>query len=167
MKKYNPDIHHRRSIRLQNYDYSQCGAYFITICTNGKHHIFGNVSNGILALNVYGNIVNEEWLKTERVRKNVVLDEYIIMPNHLHAIIILNDDPVESGKIMHKLSEIIRSFKTFSARRINNMRKMTGLPLWQRNYYERIIRNEDELRRIQEYIINNPLDWEKDEYYET
>ena len=165
MKIYNPDKHHRRTIRLQNYDYSQSGAYFVTICTKERQNLFGKIDNDILTLNSIGEIAETEWHKTSHVRSNVELDEYIIMPNHLHGIILITNESNDTKSETGGLGEIIRAFKTFSARRINNMRKTTGVPLWQRGFYEHIIRNDDDLNRIRDYIINNPLNWTKDEYF--
>ncbi len=85
--KYNPDIHHRRSIRLKGYDYSQNGLYFITICTQNRYHLFGTITNDQMALNPIGKIAHDEWLKTESMRPNIRLHEFIVMPNHIHGII--------------------------------------------------------------------------------
>ncbi|XGB43143.1 MAG: hypothetical protein LVS60_04975 [Nodosilinea sp. LVE1205-7] len=85
--KYNPDIHHRRSIRLKGYDYSQNGLYFVTICTQNRHHLFGTITNGQMALNPMGEIVHDEWFKTASMRPNIRLHEFIVMPNHIHGII--------------------------------------------------------------------------------
>ncbi len=89
---YDPDKHHRRSIRLKEYDYSRAGTYFVTICTYNKECIFGNVINGEMRLNEYGMIVENEWVKTAEIRSNVIIDKYIVMPNHVHGIIIILDD---------------------------------------------------------------------------
>jgi len=90
--KYNPLIHHRRSIRLKGYDYSQAGAYFITICTKNRQHLFGEVVNEEMVLNEMGLIAYNEWLRTQELRPNVSLDVFVIMPNHMHGIIVINDD---------------------------------------------------------------------------
>jgi REP element-mobilizing transposase RayT len=90
--KYNPQIHHRRSIRLKGYDYSQAGAYFITICTKNRQNLFGHIENGIMILNEMGQIAYNEWLKTPEIRPNVSLDVFVVMPNHMHGIILINDD---------------------------------------------------------------------------
>jgi len=177
MTKYNPDIHHRRSIRLKGYDYSQAGLYFITICTKNREHLFGQIENGIMILNEFGEIANNEWLKTADIRDNVELLEYIIMPNHMHGIILLNDmddrrgtarraPTMQFGKpIPRSLPTIIRSFKSAVTKQINILRNMPGVPVWQRNYYEHIIRNEKSYYQIAEYIRNNPLKWQDDKYY--
>jgi putative transposase len=128
--KYNPKIHHRHSIRLRGYDYASSGAYFITICTHDRQHLFGDIVDG-----------------------KMVIDEFIIMPDHFHGILILQE-PLGTP-----ISEIIRGFKTFSAREINRLRQKQGTPVWQRNYYERIIRSQPALNRVRQYIIANPQNW--------
>ncbi|MFN3481336.1 MAG: transposase, partial [Thermodesulfovibrionales bacterium] len=170
--KSNPNIHHRRSIRLKDYDYSQAGAYFVTICTYKRQCLFGHIINGKMVLNEYGQCVEYTWKDLINHNFNILLDTFAIMPNHVHGIVILQDidnnkhtvgagsEPAPTKKPL--LFEIVRQFKTFSARRINQLRNSSGIPLWQRNYYEHIIRNEDELNKIREYIINNPLKWELD-----
>ena len=90
--KYNPEKHHRRSVRLREYDYSQPGAYFVTICTWDRECIFGNIINGEMELNEYGRIIEEEWLQTGYVRLNVEIDQYVVMPNHIHGILIITEN---------------------------------------------------------------------------
>ncbi len=171
-----PAIHHRRSIRLRGYDYSQAGAYFITICTHNRECLFGAVGAGSkpalssikpaqspdsMVLNEYGEIVKDTWEDLINHVDGIELDAFGIMPNHVHGVIVF----IGAGK--HTLSEIVRQLKTFSARRINRKRGSQGLPVWQRNYYEHIIRNEDDLARIREYIANNPANWQSDENYQA
>jgi REP element-mobilizing transposase RayT len=160
--KYDPQRHHRRSIRLQGYDYSLAGAYYVTIVTHGRKHLFGNIANGKMQLNRFGQIVQSAWYDLPGHYRHVELAAFCIMPNHVHAIIVLTDHAVDGYK-RHPLSEIVRAFKSFSARRINALRKMQGLPVWQRNYYEHIIRNEQDYLSKTTYILNNPLNWEADE----
>ncbi|MDQ1327561.1 MAG: REP-associated tyrosine transposase [Candidatus Poribacteria bacterium] len=169
--KYDPDKHHRRSIRLKGYDYSQSGAYFITICTHDKKSLFGKIIDGNMVLNEFGKIVNDEWIKTEQIRKNVKIDEYMVMPNHLHGIIIINDDRRDTlmrvqsesfGKpVSGSISTIIRGFKSATTKQINEFRT-PQMSVWQSNYYEHVIRNDDDLNDVREYIINNPLKWDLD-----
>ncbi|MCK9295183.1 MAG: hypothetical protein M0P70_08855 [Desulfobulbaceae bacterium] len=212
--RYNPAIHHRRSIRLQGYDYSQAGAYFITICTHNRECLFGAVGAGSkpapsigskpalgpgpqdraglepaptqstdqMALNEFGEIVQYTWDDLPNHIAGIELDAFVIMPNHIHGIIVITGaglkqkeragleqkeraglEPAPTGTRI--LPEIVRQLKTFSARRINRKRVTPGLPVWQRNYYEHIIRNEDNLNRIREYIANNPVNWQSDENY--
>jgi len=152
---YNPNIHHRKSIRLKNYDYSKPGVYFITICTNNREQIFGEINYGEMNLNQYGIIIEQHLTNLQNHYSYIELDTFIIMPDHLHAII-------KSNHLDERrpLSEIIRGFKSFSAQQINKMRQTNGMPFWQRNYYEHIIRNHNELNKIREYITNNPLGWD-------
>lgn len=161
--KYDPDKHHRRSIRLQGYDYAQSGAYFITLCTWQRQRLFGEIVNNEMQLNNYGEIIQFHWDSLPKHHDYLELDEFIIMPNHVHGILVLTDNP--TCKKRHGLPEIIRGFKTFSARRINKIRRLSGVPVWQRGYYEHIIRQEKSLMAIREYIVKNPLSWEEDELY--
>jgi REP element-mobilizing transposase RayT len=165
-----PGIMHRRKvIRLQGYDYSQAGEYFVTICTKDREHIFGKIEEGRMLLNGFGEIVAWCWNDLPSHYPNVEMDEFVIMPDHVHGIIVITEpDPVREGSEpsltrRHPLSEIVRSFKTFSARRINECRGTPGLSVWQRNYFEHIIRDERALERIREYIISNPERWFGDE----
>jgi putative transposase len=155
---YNSELHHRRSIRLKGYNYSTTGAYFITICTHDREQLFGDIVDGTMALNELGNIIQLHWQKLEKHHANLILDRSVVMPNHLHGIMIL-DSSLEDSK---SISGIVGSFKTFSARGINKIRKLKGIPVWQRNYYERIIRNEVELDCVRQYIVNNPMKWQTD-----
>ena len=282
---YDPDRHHRRSIRLRGYDYSQPGAYFITVCTHDRACMFGEVVDGEMQLNEYGQIVRDAWDDLPNHYAGVTLDAFVIMPNHVHGIIVLTGSPARADGVTlgatfetvsmgmatgsmavdsaagtdsvrtdtaagadvanagvagagmvvvgagfkpapttpptiiaapadaapapttpptiaaapadaapapttpptiiaapadaapasasagnpmpdHArpvpLSEVVRAFKTFSARRINKRRNTQGVPVWQRNYYEHIVRDEKSLNRIREYIANNPLRWTMD-----
>lgn len=182
--RYDPERHHRRSIRVKGYDYAQAGAYFVTVCTQGRQCLFGDVAAGEMRLNEFGQIVLDCWLDLPRHYPHVALDAFVVMPNHVHAVVMLIDDvegvvgagfkpaPTANaaadagmekpGKQRHGLPEVVRAFKTFSARRVNALRASPGLPLWQRNYYEHIIRNDAALDRIRAYIAANPAVWEKD-----
>ncbi len=170
---YDPNKHHRRSIRLKNYDYSQPGAYFITICTHNRQNLFGEIVDGEMILNEFGKIVYNEWLNTANIRPNIIVDEFIVMPNHLHGILIIVDNcrgTLQRAPAMERFGQptsnsiptIIRLFKSACTKQINIIRQSPANPVWQRNYYEHIIRNENELDRIREYIINNPLKWSFD-----
>jgi REP element-mobilizing transposase RayT len=167
---YNPEIHHRRSIRLKDYDYSQSGAYFVTICSWSRECLFGEIIDGNMQLEEFGQIIQENWTWLSHQYKYVHLDEWSVMPNHLHGIVVINDDgrggsrTAPTNIIKQKsLGRLIGAFKTVSTKQINLMRNTPGIPVWQRNYYEHIIRNDDELNRTREYIINNPLRWAEDE----
>ena len=170
---YDPERHHRRSIRLKGYDYTQPGAYFVTICTYDRRCLFGRIVDGAMRLNLFGKIVRDEWFKTSQVRQNVVLypHEFVVMPNHIHGIIRIVGNLVGAQRrcaptcrinvTPGSLGAIVRAFKS-AARRINQIRNTLGQPVWQRDYYEHIIRNEDELNRIRGYIVDNPLRWHLD-----
>jgi REP element-mobilizing transposase RayT len=193
--KYNSKIHHRKSIRLEVFDYTNPWWYYVTICTDKHRSVFGDVKNGKMILNNYGTIVKDEWLKTPAIRKNIDLDYYVIMPNHIHGIIIIErrgelnspqgkgeKDLLQNGKEgrmqyaptenkfkspAQTLGSIIRGFKSAVTKRINEHRKTNGDSIWQRNYYEHIIRNERDLYNIRRYIELNSLKWELDKYYKT
>ncbi len=166
--KYDPRRHHRRSIRLKGYDYTRPGAYFVTICSQNRECLFGQIVNGEMRLNEFGEIVARTWYDLPNHVANVQLDAFVVMPNHVHAVIVItavgagseradsNSAPIPKR---HALPEIVRQLKTFSARRINQRRGTPGTTVWQRNYYEHIVRNDGELNRIRKYIANNPLHW--------
>ena len=160
---FDPEIHHRRSIRLKDYDYTKEGMYFVTICVHKKSEIeFGKIVDAKMNLNEFGKMVEYTWFDLVNHIQFVELDAFVIMPDHIHGIIIITDTvdkPVARHPIRHGLGEI-RQLKTFSAKRINKERNTTGNPVWQRNYYEHIIRNEESYSRISEYIKNNPAKWE-------
>ncbi len=194
---YDPEKHHRRSIRLPGYDYTQSGAYFVTICAHERQCMFGEIVDGKMQLNGFGGIVEKWWREIPHHFVNVEIDYDIIMPNHFHGILWIlqnrggevtspppsvytNDrrgevtSPLPSvytngrgGGITPPprkptLGQIIAYFKYQSTKLINEIRQSPGVAVWQRNYYEHIIRNEKDLNRIREYIINNPLRWQFD-----
>ena len=166
-----PHRHHRRSIRLRGYDYAQPGAYFVTVCTHRFLNLFGEVVEGQIRLNHLGRIVAECWEDLPNHYRHICLDEFVVMPDHVHGIICLGDAraglkpaPTDSDdRPRHGLPEIVRGFKTFSSRRVNEARNARGTRLWQRNYYEHVIRNEAELDRTREYIVANPARSPEDE----
>ena len=158
---YDPEIHHRRSIRLKEYDYSKAGAYFVTICTWDKKCILGEIDGEKMKLDVYGKIVFEEWHRSSEIRKEIGMDAFVIMPNHIHGIVIIHDTTIERMK-PKSISSFIAGFKSAVTKRINQIRNTPGFPVWQRNYYEHVIRNEKELNAIREYIAYNPLRWNED-----
>jgi len=163
--KFNPQTHHRRSIRLKEHDYTLPGAYFITISTWQQEPLFGTVTNGEMRLNQCGQIVQETWNDLPNHYPHIKLDAFCIMPDHIHAIIILTavphmpPSPLPTPK-RHGLPEIVRAFKTFSARHINTLRRAPGIPVWHRNYYEHILRDEVDLANTRRYILHNPQEWE-------
>ncbi|MBI2918370.1 MAG: transposase [Chloroflexi bacterium] len=152
--KYDPGRHHRRSVRLPGYDYSEAGAYFVTIVVQDRACAFGDVVNGEMQPNNTGEIVRAEWLSLPARFASIRLDAFIVMPNHLHGIIVLQDSPTPT------LEQIVRAFKAVATRQIH-LSTNQGFA-WQRNYFEHVIRDEESLERIGEYIINNPVQWELD-----
>ena len=158
-----------RSIRLKEYDYSSAGWYFVTICAHKRECVFGHVSKGDVVLSQIGRIVMESWEWLPQQYPYVDLDEWVIMPNHLHGIIIINDNRRKGGSRtaptvnVKPLGGLIGAFKTVSTKRVRQeFGSYTG-PLWQRGYYEHVIRNDADLLRIHQYIYGNPACWETDE----
>ena len=229
---YDPQRHHRRSIRLKGYDYSQEGLYFITLCCQNRACLFGEIKDGEMILSDAGKIVGEEWMKTPEIRKNTELGEFVVMPNHFHAILEikycvkgvlqyapteLQYTPMDMGESQfaptkyqfaptnkfkspsQTIGAIIRGFKGATTKRIKelyNREDSTGklrfapgdrgvlryaqntgddtgelqfapTTIWQRNYWEHIIRNQQEYERIANYIIRNPKKWEADRLRKT
>jgi len=184
---YDKYSHHRRSIRLKGYDYSQAGAYFVTICTRNRECLFGDIVDAEMRLNDAGHMVWDLWQKIPGHFPHADIDEFVVMPNHVHGIIVIvgaqfiapldcdamnrnkiqgamNHAPTSRDAINNKkpVGEIVRAFKARFTHAINNIRNTQGHPVWQRNYYEHIIRNEEEMDRIREYIIENPVKWAED-----
>jgi len=185
-KRRNPQKHNRQSIRLRGWDYTTPGAYFITICTYQRENIFADAR--------FKEIVGNTWqaIPTHSHAQHVRLDEWVVMPNHLHGILILENNvgrgeaigrgeatridggmeknpvselprPYGGGKLTSgSVGAVIGNFKSLVARRINNVRRTPGGKVWQRGYYDRIIRNERELNAVRQYIQENPLRWEED-----
>ena len=169
--------HHRHSIRLKGYDYSEEGAYFVTVVTQHREMLFGKVVEGAMVLNELGEIVKEEWLKTTSIRMEIEIDieEFVVMPNHIHGIIHItknNDDPGRGdrpvaptkahGPIPKSLGALISGYKSAVTVRINQIRGTPGYPVWQRSYYDHIIRDEKDYNTIANYIAMNPSNWEED-----
>ncbi|MCJ7509681.1 MAG: hypothetical protein MUP14_02165 [Dehalococcoidia bacterium] len=174
---YDPTRHHRRSIRLPAYDYAQAGAYFVTMVTHQRQCLFGEIVGGQMRLAAYGQVVSEQWLRSALVRGEIELDAFIVMPNHIHGIVIIRAQPMDVGahdrvgahgrapqlyRPPRSLGSLVAGFKSAATKRVNEIRGMLGIPVWQRNYYERVIRNDEELNRIRQYMIDNPAHWEED-----
>ncbi|PYV37943.1 MAG: transposase [Acidobacteria bacterium] len=188
---YDPQRHHRRSIRLKGYDYSQAGAYFITVCVQDRACPFGEIVDGQMRLNEYGECAVRWWEDIPRHFVPVDIDAFVVMPNHVHGIILITDPPVGAGSPRPgpriadaatgvatdaregaktagaetaplrrpSLGNVMAYFKYQSAKHLNALRQIPAAPVWQRNYYEHIIRNEESLNRIRQYILNNPARW--------
>ncbi|MBD2462698.1 hypothetical protein H6G89_16785 [Oscillatoria sp. FACHB-1407] len=252
LMKYNPDKHHRRSIRLKGYDYTSPGAYFITLCVHQRECLFGEVVNGEMQLNEWGKLVDAYWQRLPSHFANLELDVFVVMPNHFHGILVLTQPPGRGAALDHHSSNstensksnatpnpnrspqiippnrrgaaldhhssnstensksnatpnpnrspepgvafgrrelqipknnlpnaapqpprlmkgsvgaILLNFKSITTRRINQMRRVRGVPLWQRDYHDRIIRDEEALTYVRRYIHNNPRLWEADQLH--
>ena len=184
--------HRRNSLRLQGYDYSALGGYFVTICSYQKTHIFGDCVDDEIILSEMGDVARDCWLAIPQHFEDVTLDIFMIMPNHIHGIILIHDQPNnnsrsgakhvsplpkdyteslpprnKTGSPPKSISAIISSFKASVTREIRKeIPNMDNIKIWQRGFYDHVIRNDDGLRRIQQYIHDNPLKWEHDDYYE-
>ncbi len=172
--QYRSEKHYRRSIRLKEYDYAHAGAYFVTICAYNGESLFSKIIDGKMRLNEWGHVVEDCWNEVPRHFKNIELDAFVVMPNHMHGIIIITDSvgarhasPLQIPQNQRRpkpksLGAILGSFKSAVAKRINKIRATPGTPVWQRNYYEHIIRSDESVNRIREYILANPLTWRLD-----
>ncbi len=167
---------HRRSIRLPEHDYTQPGAYFVTIVAAGRKCLFGNISDSEMHLNRFGLIVHEEWHRTREIRSEIELSTFVVMPNHMHGIVVISSDahcasdvgatgrsPLRPhGPKAKSLGALIAGFKSAVTKQINLLRRTPNAPVWQRNYYEHVIRDEKDWDRIRRYIESNPLTWAED-----
>lgn len=153
----------RKRIRIKNYDYSQAGYYFITICTMKRQSLFWKVGASCARLELeehlsfIGHMVYTEIKRMNSIYQNVKIDKFVVMPNHVHMIVILYDDKGRS-KTAPTISRIIQQFK-------GSITKKAGSPVWQKSYYDHIIRNEHEYQEIWHYIDTNPIKWEEDKYF--
>jgi len=163
--KFDPDRHHRRSIRLPGYDYSQPGTYFVTICTYRRECTLGVVQDRTVLLSLSGELVKRCWDALAAHFPFIELDACMIMPNHVHGLIMIKDDSQPDsgvradGTTPRSLGSIIQNFKSVSTRKINQSHLSRGIPAWQHSYYERIVRDEVELSRVRQYIATNPKRW--------
>ena len=176
----------RKSPRLQGYDYSQEGAYFVTICTYQRIHLFGDVVNGEMQFSDLGQIAHRLWATISDHRSNVVLDGYVVMPNHMHGIIFINsqqsssqitvgmrrassDVPLpqklDNGARSRTLGTIIGAYKSVVTRTINRQMGLRSPMIWQNSFHDHIIRNEQALNHIREYVYTNPSRWAEDKFY--
>ena len=181
------EISHRRSLQLKDYDYSQVGAYFVTICVFRHRKLFGEIHDNEMQLNALGQIASAQWLQLQTRFSNLELGEWVIMPNHIHGILVISDkgeasleksplspnplakdaSPLRpSGTTAGSVGAIIQNYKSVTSRKISAQQINLEGPIWQRNYYEHIIRNQRELQAITDYIQTNPQNWEKDSEYQ-
>lgn len=208
MSPYDPNIHHRRSVRLQDYDYASAGFYFVTICTQNRECLFGNIENNDMVLNNAGRMIERWYHKTQDKFPDIICHEMVVMPNHFHCIwenigpdgasgVGANPcvrPPKQNNNIFPEgghtgpplrmdntdwgihagspLSMVVGWFKTMSTNEYIRGVKQSGWPpfdrkLWQRNYYEHIIRDDISLQNIAYYISNNPTHWQEDDFYQS
>ncbi len=169
------------STRLKNWDYSANGYYFITICTHGRACLFGKIMNGNMILSDIGKIVLREWNESFNIRSELFCDCFVIMPNHIHAVVVIkNTHDVEAHcrvslqqqckkpvavRRPKSVSSFVAGFKSSATKQINMFRKTPGMALWQLRFHDHIIRNVNELQRIRQYILNNPVKWQDDKFY--
>lgn len=164
----------RKLQRLKEFDYSTDGAYFVTICTHNRENIFGEIQNGKMILNMCGEIVQEQWKWLGAQYPFVLLDEFCVMPNHFHGIIWINHDDVRNSRDhsagrdrsvqdakIKPIPELIGAFKTTASKRIHRETDCVDFS-WQKSFHDRIVRNDDEMNRICEYILGNPQNWKTD-----
>ena len=157
----------RKQYRLPKYNYANAGYYFVTICTKDRLHLFGEINNGAMVLSSLGKITHEYWLQIPIHAPYAKCDTFIVMPNHVHGIIliehsaeeILNDDKILRPQ-KHSLSMVVRNFKSAVTTHVRKF--SSGINVWQSRFYDRIVRNERELIAIRKYIEDNPLQWEVD-----
>lgn len=171
---------------MQGFDYTSEGAYFVTIVTKDREPLFGHIVDGEMVLNELGEIVREEWVKSAEIRNEIQIDEFVVMPNHFHAIVYISENPdtgdresvLATGRNLilvgayghtplrnefrspsRSLGALVRGFKSAVTTRINQTRNSPRIPVWQRNYYDHIIGTDREYERIAEYIAENPSNW--------
>jgi len=173
----------RRSIRLVGFDYCEPAVYFVPLCTYQRICLFGQIAEGEIHLNDAGRIVQQEWLRSAELRKEVVLDRFVTLPNHVHGLIILthaallganelgtpaSNMPVGTSvgrpltRSPKSLGSFVAGFKSAATRRVNDAIGQAGTPIWQRNYWEHIVRDDEALARIRTYIDTNPMRWHLD-----
>jgi REP element-mobilizing transposase RayT len=158
--------------RLKNWDYSSNGYYYITICTKNRECLFGNIAGDKMQLSSIGEIVLQCWNDSFVIRKELFCDQFVIMPNHIHGIIIIEklvethgnaSAPQRPHRMPKSVSSFIGGFKSAVTKRVNEIRHTPGAAIWQNRFYDHIIRDEKSLQRIREYIVNNPMNWQTDE----
>ena len=161
----------RRSVRLAALNYTEPGAYFVTLCTRDRRCVFGEVTLDGLRPTPIGEIVCDEWRRSADLREEIELDAFVVMPNHLHGIVIITEDLPHNAwahgraplhRPARSLGAFVAGFKASATSRINHLSGTPGSPVWQRNYYEHVVRGDDDLARIREYITDNPGRWAED-----
>ena len=180
-RRYDSRIHHRRSIRLRKFDYAGAGAYFVTIVVKDRACRLGQVRSGCVDLSEAGKVVEQCWTQIPAHFPGVQLDAFVVMPNHVHGIVVIAADIQATrnqwwrwvrlnaegfgAPLSGSLPTILRSFKAAVTRQLNLMHRSPGAPFWQRGYHESVVRSDRALRRIRQYIRNNPAKWQHDRHW--
>ncbi len=171
---YDPEIHRRRSIRLDGYDYSSAGTYYISVVVQGRLCLFGKVVDGVMRVNEAGRMVSRVWDGMQDRFPFLESDEFVVMPNHVHGVVFLGQAVATMGEMSGQtagdaptLGDVVRVLKSVTTVEYGRGVRELGWErlerrLWQRNYFERVVRNGSELRAVREYIANNPMNWELD-----
>ena len=146
----------RKHLRLPDYDYATPGIYFVTVSTHRRACLFGSVVHGGVLLNDAGHTVESCWLEIPRHFDGIDLDKYVVMPNHVHGLLVLRHGGVNFGAV-------VAGFKSAATRRIREAIDMSGPPVWQRGYHEHVVRSQKALARIRQYVVNNPIKWDLDD----
>ena len=172
MQNPRQSLPNRRSARLQGYDYRTSGAYFVTICTAEKRPLFGMVGEGSVQVNELGQIADNYWKQIERVRRGIAIDVYIILPNHIHGILQFHKEdtadnaPTATPELAAgSLGAVLGQYKSIVTKHSQLLRSPPRRPIWQRNYYDHIIRSAASLEKIRQYIVENPARWVDDDLY--
>jgi len=172
------------STRLKGWDYSSAGFYYVTICTKDKRPYFGIIGDGVVQLSAMGEIAISYWMEIPEHFSSVGIDEFVVMPNHVHGIVVIRSDAISRVETPHvasllpeedkrqfgplkpgSLSKIIQGYKSAVTRQVRLMGEQDFA--WQPRFYDHIIRDEEDLRRVREYIQGNSIKWELDEYYKS
>jgi len=160
---YDPSRHHRHSIRLSGYRYDTDGVYCVTLCVLQRQMLFGKMSGGLMLLNEAGRLVQSEWLALPARFPKVYLEDFVIMPNHLHGLIVLSSEArLETSPPVPELGDVVGAFKSLSTRAVSSHLGEGARRIWQRNYYEQIVRSDSMLNGLRQYIADNPGHWQDD-----
>ena len=158
---FDPLKHHRHSIRMKGYDYAAIGSYFITICVHDREPLLGSIQEGRMLRNAIGDLIESEWMSLPGRYHSLATGPFIVMPNHLHAILGIMERR-RDAVVQPAVGEIVRAFKSITAVAANRLLATPRRPFWQRNYYEHIIRSGEERSEVAQYIAANPANWSKD-----
>lgn len=156
-----PTFRQRKNLRLADFDYGATGAYFVTVCTHGQRCLFGSCRDGVVYLSEVGRTIELEWQRSAEIRSEIELDEFVVMPNHLHGIVWIQSDGRTSAKYERSLGSLMSGFKA-ACTKFHRRTAGPNATLWQGRYFDHVIRNDESLRNIRRYIRNNPLRWHED-----